>query len=582
MAEMTLDQQRAVAMARARLRLQDKAAAQNESEAPIPEADRMSPWRFLTGAAEAAAAIGSGALATPVAGIRGLYSTVKDAVTRTDNVNARAVDVIKNTQSGLTYEPRGQTGKDVLEKLAAPMEWYNKNVSQRAGRAVADAPMVPTPLMPTPGGPIAGMATEVALDFLPTMLGLKNAPKGAADIVRVNREAKAAGVPLGGGLEKIEKRFSAEAEKQAGGNRPLGQNMPALQEAVAEKKAIEKSYVDDLYEAARSESAGLPARVAKQFPEIAKSALGGFDIKTMPIVRRRLAELDQLSKLPDGSAVKLNSIEAFRQRLNKNRPATTDLSQTEAIGRLRTTLDEFMEAQFNADMISGSPQAIAKWKGARAANERYRSLFSDDKLIRQIQSKGATPEEMRAWIFGTSAVGMRAEAARTVGKIKKILGEDHPQFNALRQEALLDIMQPLMKDKPDFNGFMDNYDRLVRKNPTVAGELFPESMPALRALRGLAGSVEKAEPTRRLIDLDRIGATALFGHGIAKAGLKVNLAKKLFGALRMGGNKSVKRQIVSDVLGYDPYSAVVPKKAALQGGAYVGVTSQDKEQGDGN
>lgn len=551
------------------IRLTDIPGYSAPEEDARTETERMSPGRFLQGGGEAALTALTGGPATAVAGVRGLASIAGGLASGRGDINERAAEVIRRTQESLTYHPRGQTGQDLLAKIAAPFEYYSRNVSQRAGKGVADFTH----------SPAAGAATETALEFAPSLINLRRAPKALSDISKTTSAAKEAGINLRlhRSLGKVEKDFHTAAEKATGGNRELGANMPALQSAISEKRKAAKTIVDDLYEDARATKAGVSAKSLKRFSGDVASKLDGFDVETMPIVRRRMAELNRIDELPDQSVVKLDAIESYRKRLNKNRPAATDTSQAAALNTMRGALDEFLDAQFNADMISGSPKAIEKWKAARSANAHYRSLFSDEKLIKQLQVKSATPEEMRAWIFGASAAGMRKEAARTVGKVKEILGEGHPQFNALRQEALLDIMQPLMNDKPDFKQFMANYDALVRKNPTVAKELFPDSLTSLQELRALAASAEKAAPTRHLIDLDRVGATALFGHGIAKAGLKVNLAKKVFNALRLGGTKSVKRQILSDILGYDAYAAVVPKSAVIVGGGAAALMNREGE-----
>lgn len=551
------------------IRLTDIPGYEEPKEDARTETERMSPGRFLQGGGEAALTALTSGPALAAAGVRGLASMAGDLAAGRSDINARATDVIRRTQEALTYQPRGQTGKDLLAKIAVPFEYYSENVSQRAGKAAADATR----------SPAAGAAVETALEFAPSLINLRGAPRAVTDIAKGSGAAKEAGVNLSlrSSLDSVEKDFRSAAEKATGGNRELGENMPAMREAISEKRKSAKSVVDDLYADARSTKAGVPAQSMKRFSEGVAAKMEGFDVETMPIVSRRLAELQRIDDLPDNAVVKLEAIEQYRQRLNKNRPSSTDASQAAALNTIRGTLDEFVDAQFNADMISGSPKAIEKWQAARKANEHYRSLFTDEKLVKQIQQTSATPEEMRAWIFGASAVGMKKEAGRTVSKIKEILGEDHPQFNALRQEALLDIMQPLMNDKPDFKKFMSNYDSLVRKNPTVAKELFPDSVTSLQELRTLAASVDKASPTRHLIDLDRVGATALFGHGIAKAGLKVNLAKKAFNALRLGGTKSVKRQILSDILGYDAYAAVVPKSAVIVGGGAAALMNREGE-----
>jgi hypothetical protein len=186
----------------------------------------------------------------------------------------------------------------------------------------------------------------------------------------------------------------------------------------------------------------------------------------------------------------------------------------------------------------------------------------------------ATPEQMSNWIFGASSVGAKSQSGQVVKRLKDILGEDSQQFNALRQEVVYDVMKPLLVEKPNFRQFVNRYNQFVSRNPTLAKELFPDSYDDLRILKRQSEALLKSGGEKINFDLNTAASRALFGHGIAKAGLRVQLARQGISILRRMAEGSDQRRIMSDIVGYDIGAPLIPISAPI----LTGAAPQQEEQ----
>lgn len=575
---LTKEQQRAVALANARIRLQTAEGEGASAPAPAPadEALRAAPkLDAMRALAEVAATLGSGAIVEPAAGLAGLAQGALSRRRGEEGVNAKMTDRIREVE-GLIYSPKSKTGQAFISAAGKVLEPLDA-LAKGAGRAAQDAGL----------GAAGGAAAETAVNFLPGTFGFRGVRPALAEraaarraIGAIERGAAEQGVDINAPGAVQREQLAEAASRQTGGQASRGEPFPDIREGIIERKAAEKGEVDRLYAEARSTKAGLRGDGARELSGRVKAAIAEkeFDVETMPILNRRLAEIDRLEKLPAGSAIKLSAIDAYRRRLRQNRAPATDGSQNLALDTIRRTLDGFMDEAFDADMIRGDPAAIKKWKDARSASSAYQSRFNGDKFIRDMVNIEATPEQMRQWVFGASAVGAKPQAALAVRRIGDIVGKDSPHFAALRQDALFDVMEPLLRKDPSLREFSSNYDRLVRKNPSLVQELFPESGKGLRDLRVIAEAIEKRAPDKKILDLNRMGAVALFGHGISRAAMKVSIATQAFARLRSAGSTNEKRRILGEVVGYDPDAPLIPKRALLYGSAGPVITGEIERQ----
>ncbi|GJM17468.1 MAG: hypothetical protein DHS20C13_27950 [Thermodesulfobacteriota bacterium] len=519
------------------------------NEGDLEKATDRTLGDIALGVGETALTIGSGVIVEPLAGLAGISEGISAAISG-DDVLESAAQRIEEVRSGLTLEPKTETGQEVLGVVAKPFQNLSESALQ-AGELTLDKS----------GSPALAASVQTLIENSPAVLGLKSpTTKAIADVKKIESNAKELGVDLGAKPADKTLQIKEAAENLSGHRTSKGEPFPDIQAKIKDVKDIARRHRDNLYTQARGAGASVSVRSLEGLNESIRTSLVDFDIETMSIVHKRLTELDQINSLPSNAKVKLNAIDRYRQRLNKNRPAMKNESEAFALDIIKGQVDSHIDDLFNSDMISGSPDAITKWKEARAAHTAYRNNFKEDKVIRKMAEQEATPEEMRQWIFGASLTGARKESGRTVAKLKELIGDNSPEFRALRQDALLDIIEPLLSDTPDFRGFVKRHDLLIRNNKTLVKELFPDSEKSLSALRDFAKTSDSLTPAQINTRLERMGAVYLFGHSIAKQALKVRLAEKAFKAVKGIQNSSRRREAIAKILGYDAAAPILTLK----------------------
>lgn len=527
----------------------------------------------LIGVGETALSFATGSLVDPIAGAAGVASGIDAFIRGDESPLDAAVERIDGIRNQGTFTPKTEKGQKILETASIPFQKLGE-FADAAGDRVQD----------TTGSAFNAAGIRSTIELLPALAGTRFKPnpvRVAKDVKQAKQNAESVGVNPSGNVAGQKLNILEEAvPQQTQGQVTKGQTLEVVQKAMIEAKDVAKQHVDSLYEAARDTSASIPVTQATQFNDIAKKSLESFDVDDMPIVKRRMMELEKIHREPENFSIRLERIDAWRRRLNKNRPPANDLAQNAALNTMKSSLDNFIDAQFNADMITGDAAAIGKWKDARAASRHFQEQFRDNRTIKQLTEKQATPEEIKSWLIGASSVGAKREAGLLVGKIKSVVGEDSPAMSAIRQEVVFDVMEPLMRESPDFKAFVGNYDKMVKNNPTLAKELFPDSQPHLKRLRNIASSINKVSPKKLVnIKLEEIAARATFGHGIAKAGMKVSLAAKAFNLLKGAATKSEKRKIMAEILGYDPSAPPLSVGFPLSGGAIqTGINEDQSDQ----
>lgn len=125
---------------------------------PIKTAINKSP---TAGVVDAAAALGSGAVAGPVSGIAGLMQGAKNLV----SPGMSAGDRVNQVQDAMTYQPRTEIGQGITKAVSYPFMKLAE-LSDAAGGKTAEKT----------GSPAAGAGLNMVLQAVPLMLG--RAPMG--------------------------------------------------------------------------------------------------------------------------------------------------------------------------------------------------------------------------------------------------------------------------------------------------------------------------------------------------------------------------------------------------------------------
>lgn len=523
--------------------------------------------RPVLGALETAATLGTATIAEPIAGLGGIYEVISGLVSGNDDYLVDSVNRINQIRDIGTYTPRSQTGQQFVENIGEffkPFEEFAQRRGEAAGQSFGEYTGDITAQTSLPSR-VANTAEYTAVMMAPSLLGVPGAVRRAGarstGLTEVGALEEASGVRARSSATRQAEQIGQSVMRTTGGQAVRGANFDDIQNAVIQARDARRQATGELFDVARNTRAFVPIEQASALPQLVRGALKDYDIEAMPIVSRRLNEMEGfLSDIRDQrGSVNLNALAQFRQRINRNRAPANDIAQNSALGIMRGEIDGMIDALFDADMISGDPAAVTRWREANQAYRQYREDFTANKVIRRLSEQNATPEEVRNWILGAGRVGGKAESGEVVRRLKDILGNDSPQVAAVRQDVLFDILEPMLSENPNINQFAARYDQFMRNNNTLARELFPESLPEITALRRMAGAVDKATGPQFQIELDATLARALFGHALAKGQVRIGLARNVMNLLyRSATEPSRQRQIMAQVLGYDPMAPVVP------------------------
>lgn len=450
------------------------------------------------GGAEAGAAVLSGAVATPIAGLTGLGAAIGKAFGMTD---ADPADIIKRVQSALSYEPRSEGAKKAVDIAMTPFEMLGKGAnavgektaevtgmpSIGAGVNAAINVAVPTALMKgaqAVKAPLRAMADKSEAAAL-----TKN--QQAVDAKRIISEAKEAGLVLP--PTQVNPAFvnkMAEGLSGAGKLAKRGsiQNQPKLNELIRKDIGLPDDVpaTRDAIATVRNE-AGKAYDYVKQVGTITNDAQYFRDLSNIT------KSYDTASASYKGVANPVADVIKSLQETNVQAPAAIEMVKI-----LRGRADVAYRAG-DAPLgkaLKGSAQAI------------------DDSLNRYLQTE--------AQFFGDPAM---AQAVQKYQAARELIAKTYTaekaltpsgNFNAMVYARELKNGKPLNGNAKKVGEFASEFEHYAKLPETVGGDTFGFGDGVVAGARGLA----TGSTTQALIGL--VGRPGL------RAGLTSKPYQKLF------------------------------------------------------
>lgn len=136
------------------------------------------------------------------------------------------------------------------------------------------------------------------------------------------------------------------------------------------------------------------------------------------------------------------NIERARQRMlafQRAAKAGSNGPDQVAIGAVVREFDGWLDDTITDALIQGDQAVLGQAKNARALWQKYRSTFlgkdGADKFIRKIVEDDLAPDQVAGWLFGASTNIGGGQSALVVKRVKNILGENSPEFQAVRRAA---------------------------------------------------------------------------------------------------------------------------------------------------
>lgn len=563
----------------------------------------------ILGVGEMGLMMATGAGAQVVAGLAGLLGG-GTADERANRINALS--------DALTFEPRTVPGQLYLEGIAKPLMALDDGARYVGDKLGGDNPMAEAAIYSTlvGGAELLGLrgAKQLKVDArldnvrkTAAEMGIKLDQGGMRDDVidaarRMSPEVRAqhAG-DLRDAVVEARRQSKAVVQEQVNALRKTEATMRSSDVTAFAKALDEQMRLDgfdlDSVPAARAAINDL-ARIDKVSPltgkrqaikdaevgqaelvEAAAARADGPQIELPDNVRREMARDASAAEMPDlvkeaaaNTAASLNEIQTIRNRIERARSTMVSKgaeSFSDPAIMMRTlerSLDEFLDNQFMNDMIDGSDAALSGWRWATEARIAHNRRFHEDRVIKQLLDRDASPEQIRAFVFGQSAVSPKPHASQVVGKLKELLGEDHPAIAGMRQDFIFELTSPLLQTKPNFLEFIRRFDKATHNHPTLIRELGIKHTK-MKELRNFAEVAMGLPSKGRMITLDFITnfvSRFTVGHAIAKQGMKVSVFAKILQAI-FGKDSVTQRKIMMEALEVMTGEPFVKRRSATAG-----------------
>jgi hypothetical protein len=428
-----------------RARLEKEAAAAPAK--PLEEENPTSLKNLAGAAIEPALAMGSGAVATPLAGIAGLLSGLNP-------------DVVRKVQETLSYQPRTTGGQNAMKAFGALPSMINE-AGENAGNDT----------LKVTGSPLAATAMQTLIEGVPQILGARGAAEGASGLGVMKPKAVAPevralaneGVTMtpaqrGSGLASTaeEKLTSApiagEIIKRARGRAVEQWNTARLNEAL--KDAGGKSVPQDLKgrDALRHTKQELESRYSAVLGKM-KGQLDQPFVQDLDNIKKSVAGLDPkvaktVSRIVDDEVIKRfkngvasgDELKGIQETLRTEadtfrRGGYDERKAAAAVDKAKDSLTAMLKRvdPAHAAELEAVDRGYAKYKtSARASNYAKQSggIYTPGQRLQAIRARDKSKDKDR-FSTGTAPGQKQAQAAQDV------LGNTVPDSGTPGRAALL-------------------------------------------------------------------------------------------------------------------------------------------------
>jgi hypothetical protein len=560
---------------------------------PWTERVGKAPLRTALGVAEMGLMVATGAAAEVVGGWAGLLGggSAEDRANR-----------IEALTEAMTFTPKTLEGELMLQTIAKPLMWLDDNARDISEKLGGDSPIVQAGIYTTltGGAEIIGFKGAGKLKVNPKLkevqkvaddmgIGLKQSDMSQDVIDAARRMSPEVRAQNAGELreallqarnqqrmvvaQQTQALRKTEASMRAGDvtafAKDLGEWMTLEGYDIAKMPGV-KNMLDDLGRIDKVSPLTGPRKAVVDAEKQAANAIGraeevGAGVIELPgSVKRNVADNAQdvaeqarrnVEETAANSAATLNEIQTIRNRAEKRAKRLKDEGaesfSDEAVGlaTVQRKLDEFLDEQFMNDMIDGTDSALSGWRIATEARTHLNRRFNEDRVIKQLMDREASPEAIRAFVFGQSSVSPKGHAVKVVRKLKSILGKDHPAIQGMQADMIFELTAPLLSERPNFNKFIADYDKLTHRHPTLVKELGlgETNLKKLRDFATVANRLPTGHPMISIDFISKIIARQGWGHQIAKKGMQVNILSRMIAAA-MGKDSVPTRKILAEAL----------------------------------
>ncbi|WP_169054903.1 hypothetical protein [Azospirillum sp. TSA2s] len=421
----------------------------------------ISPVAALTNGAVA----GAGELLSPA--LSAVYRSVVRRPRLYDAATGQLTDAGREALRRAGVDPAQIT--DDLGRQFARMA--DEAVNPADALALAEAKTLPVPV-PLRQGQVTGSPSEQMTENLM----LKGAYGQAAEDRLRNFTAEQ--------QQALRANAGAIQDRLAGGNATVlesGQGGEVAQSALVGMRNTERRAVNEAYDAARmagrAPEPGLPVPMSQagaSSGNLTGAALSPDGVQTLafqtmqsiardhnlsglPRTQALLAELDGFAQgargpvgamgadAADGS-IPISAMFDWRKRLTNAAYGARGTEEGVALGKIKSTFDDFMRQAADNALLQGDEGAINAFRNAIATNREFAGRFKGGDLIQKLTAEDfrggvrqlvVPPDQAANAIFGSAKLFGGQNTARDLARMREVLGPESPAWNAVREEAWL-------------------------------------------------------------------------------------------------------------------------------------------------
>lgn len=481
----------------------------------------------------------TGTLAQPVSGIAGLAAAGTSKLFGSDKAMENAAAVQKWVEGVITNDPEGEAMQTFGAMVGPTAEMLARKVDDGIFAAADGNAEIATGLKTL----LYGVPSVVGLGRMKIPTRLKTDIEVHQTKKRVAAETEAEGYTLDsemlpGKVKQKAHELVPDDSKAAGWDQIIDE--------VRAAERVSRDAIEDAYDAARATDAFMDIKPLRfMAKDIKKEFEAKYNTKRMPQLQDHITDLRRLAstvsntgqKLPKGKRrtnVDYNEIELLRQRISNDisgQPGKGNFTpQDKALMALRDRLDTTVDELWRRGAVSGDPDAVQLWQSARGLARGHAQRFKADENIRKMLLEDATPEGVYRLVIGSSAMGAKPQAVKTIRRFKDILGEDHPALVNVRKAMIRDLLMPALGDKANFGALGINIDNLLKNHYSLveAAGIDVAQLRKLRRAAHVANETVRLSPEKFGAEyVNSVVASVAFGHGIARKGAFVRTVRKL-------------------------------------------------------
>jgi|DEB0MinimDraft_10_1074344.scaffolds.fasta_scaffold08597_2 hypothetical protein len=314
--------------------------------------------------------------------------------------------------------------------------------------------------------------------------------RGAYETLRPFREAQNLELQANSGL--IQQRLGGGTVNVAN----PGEGVAAVQSGLLARSQAAKSAVNDAYDAAKDAGrAAFDAEIGGQFAKGLRSEVvdefgGGLTPGGVP--QRLLDDLDGIISPAGGgqvTEVTIRALEEWRKRLNtasrsRDLAGTTDGA---ALSLMKNRYEGFLDQILDGALIRGDETAIDLFRNARTLARDFAEKYKDNKIVANLIEVGddgitlaRNPEEALGTIFNSSGLGGKTGAQQALEHIKTLLGDQSPEWLAMKEEAFIRLLRSQNANQMGSDGiqlfsgdrFSSSFNKAMQDNRTLMSTLF--------------------------------------------------------------------------------------------------------------